>query len=360
MRLDWLHLLNFKNWEDASFSFGKGITCITGNNGKGKTNLLDALYYLCFTRSFLNTSDTQNIRQNEGFFMIEGRFNKEGNEEHIQVSFKRGQKKGVRRNKKEYEKLADHIGLLPAVMICPQYNSIIIGSAEERRRWLDMLLSQFDNIYLQNLINYQRVLQQRNILIKQMAESGRWDESTLSIYDAQLAKYGHDVYNVRKAFISDFMSVFNLQYEYITSGSEETSLELVSQLDKGDNLMDLLQKNRGKDRSLQYTSQGIHKDDLEFMIKGMSVKKFGSQGQQKSFLMALKLAEHHFLSTKLKLSPILMLDDVFDKLDEQRIKQLLKKVSDENFSQVLITDTGSSRLKELFTELGIQAQFYEI
>ncbi len=174
MQLDWLHLLNFKNWEEQSFTFGKGISCIVGNNGKGKTNLLDGIYYLCFTRGFLNTSDSQNIRQNEGFFMIEGKFNKEGNEENIQVSFKKGQKKAVRRNKKEYERMADHIGLLPAVMICPQYNSIIIGGTEERRRWLDMLLSQFDTLYLQNLINYQKVLQQRNSLIKQMAEAGRW------------------------------------------------------------------------------------------------------------------------------------------------------------------------------------------
>lgn len=326
----------------------------------GKTNLLDAIYYLCFTRSFLNTSDTQNIRQNEGFFMIEGKFTKDGNEEHIQVSFKKGQKKVVRRNKKEYEKMADHIGLLPAVMICPQYNSIITGAAEERRKWLDMLISQFDHLYLQNLINYQRILQQRNSLIKQMSEANRWDESTLEVYDAQLSKYGQEVYNVRKAFVAEFTGIFQENYRFITNGAEETSLQLVSQLDTGEGLTDLLLKYRGKDRSLQYTTQGIHKDDLEFTIKEMSVKKFGSQGQQKSFLMALKIAEHHFLSNKLQLSPMLMLDDIFDKLDEQRIKQLLKKVSGENYSQVFITDTGSSRLKELFTVLGIEAQFYEL
>jgi DNA replication and repair protein RecF len=360
MQLDWLHLLNFKNWEERSFSFNNGISCIVGNNGKGKTNLLDGIYYLCFTRGFLNTSDSQNIRQGEGFFMIEGKFNKEGNEEHIQVSFKKGQKKIVRRNKKEYEKMADHIGLLPAVMICPQYNSIITGGTEERRRWLDMLLSQFDAVYFQNLINYQKILQQRNSLIKQMVESGRWDETTLGIYDVQLARYGEAVYHSRKAFITEFTGIFKENYRFITNGAEETSLELISQLDGGEDLTDLLLKHRSKDRSLQYTSQGIHKDDLDFTIKGMNVKKFGSQGQQKSFLMALKLAEHHFLRNKLKLSPILMLDDVFDKLDEQRIKQLLKKVSGDDYSQVFITDTGSIRLRELFTELGIEAQFYEI
>ncbi len=360
MQLDWLHLLNFKNCEERELSFGPGITCLVGPNGKGKTNLLDAIYYLCFTKSFLNTADTQNIRQNEPFFMLEGRFNRDSNEEQIQISFKRGQKKIIRRNKKEYEKMADHIGLLPAVMVCPQYTSIITGGSEERRRWLDMLLSQFDHLYLQNLINYQRILQQRNSLIKQMAESGRWDEATLTVYDEQLAKYGHDVYEVRKRFITEFVDVFREHYQFITNGVEEISLIHTSHLDNGENLVDLLQKNRGKDRALQYTTAGIHKDDLDFSIHHLSVKKFGSQGQQKSFLMALKLAEHHFLSIQLKASPLLMLDDVFDKLDEHRVKQLLKKVSEKNYGQVFITDTGSARLKELFTELGMEASFYDI
>jgi DNA replication and repair protein RecF len=348
MKIDWLHILNFKNSEERELTFNSGVTCIVGPNGKGKTNLLDAIYYLCFTRSFLNTSDTQNIRQNEAFFMIEGRFMREDHEEQIQVSFKRGQKKVIRRNKKEYEKLADHIGLLPAVMVCPQYASIITGGSEERRRWLDMFLSQFNPIYLQQLINYQKVLQQRNSLIKQMVDNGRWDEATLSVYDAQLAKYGQEIYLVRKEFITEFIGVFNEFYHFITDGEEEVSLALV------------LVQSRAKDRALQYTTSGVHKDDLDFGINGLAVKKFASQGQQKSFLMALKLAEHHFLTNKLKASPLLMLDDVFDKLDEHRVKRILKRVSDGSFGQVLITDTGATRLKDIFKELGMEASFYDI
>ena len=361
MQLDWLHILNFKNCEEREFLFQPGINCLVGPNGKGKTNMLDAIYYLCFTRSFLNMTDSQNIRQNEAFFMLEGKFTGfGGKEEHIQVSFKRGQKKTVRRNKKEYEKLADHIGLLPAVMVCPQYLSIVTGGSEERRRWLDMLLSQFNPQYLQSLINYQRILHQRNSLIKQMADSGRWEEGTILVYDAQLAKYGEEVYLLRKEFIDEFIKLFNEYYQFITNGAEEVSLSLISHLDGGENLADLLVKSRNKDRVLQYTTTGIHKDDLEFTINSMSIKKFGSQGQQKSFLMALKLSEHNYLSTKLNASPILMLDDLFDKLDEHRVKQLLRRIAEERFGQVFITDTGSSKLKHLFTELGMEARFYDI
>lgn len=360
MQLDWLHMLNFKNAEERELEFQPGINCLVGPNGRGKTNVLDAIYYLCFTRSFLNNADSQNIRQNESFFMIEGRFGAWEKEEQIQVSFKRGQKKTVRRNKKEYEKMADHIGLLPAVMVCPQYLSIITGGSEERRRWLDMLLSQFNPAYLQSLINYQRILHQRNSLIKQMVDNNRWEEGTLLVYDAQLAKYGEEVYGIRKAFIDEFVQLFNEFYQFITNGAEAVSLGLVSHLDTGEGLESLLAKSRAKDRALQYTATGIHKDDLEFSIQSMSVKKFGSQGQQKSFLMALKLAEHHYLTQKLKIAPILMLDDLFDKLDEHRVKQLLKKVAEDNFGQVFITDTGSTKLKDLFTELGMKARFYDI
>jgi DNA replication and repair protein RecF len=223
-----------------------------------------------------------------------------------------------------------------------------------------LLLSQFNPVYFQHLINYQRVLQQRNSLIKQMAESARWDETTLAIYDIQLAKYGQEIYTVRKGFISEFVEVFKEHYAFITQGIEEVTLTHTSQLDQAENMEDLLQKSRTKDRLLQYTTAGIHKDDLDFTIHQMSVKKFGSQGQQKTFLTALKLAEYHFLSQRLKAAPLLMLDDIFDKLDGHRVKQLLQRVSAQSFGQVFITDTGSTRLKDLFAELGMEASFYDI
>src|SRR5688572_1411292 len=193
MWLEWLHLFNFKNAEEREVVFAPGVNCITGPNGKGKTNLLDAIYYLCFTRSFLHNSDTQSIRINEPFFMLEGRFDRLGHQEDIQVSFKKGQKKTVRRNKKEYEKLADHIGFLPAVVICPQYSQIITGGSEERRRWLDMMISQFDPAYLKNLIHYQRILHQRNSLIRSLMESRKWDEDTMLVYDEQLQQYASEI-----------------------------------------------------------------------------------------------------------------------------------------------------------------------
>lgn len=360
MQLDWLHLLNFKNFTEREFTFQRGINCLVGPNGKGKTNVLDAIYYLCFTKSFLNYTDSQNISFNEPFFMLEGRFNRFQSDENIQVSFKRGQKKIIRRNKKEYEKLANHIGLLPAVVVCPQYSSIITGAGDERRRWLDTLISQFDSLYLQHLINYQRLLQQRNSLLKQMAEANRWDEVTLLVYDTQLTKYGHEIYKKRKDFITEFIPVFNELYYFITNGAEDVSLILSSQLDESVNLAELLIQSRSKDRSLQYTTKGIHKDDLDFISNGMNIKKFASQGQQKSFLMALKLAEYQYLTFKLNLHPLLMLDDVFDKLDEDRVKQLLMKIASKSFGQVFITDTGSKKLKEILDELEIEGNFHHI
>lgn len=360
MQLNRLHVLNFKNWVEMELEFGSGIHCLVGNNGKGKTNLLDAMYYLCFTKSFLNTADSQNIRLEEPYFMIEGWFNLQDQEEHIQVSFKKGQKKQVRRNKKEYEKLSDHIGRFPAVLVCPQYASIITGASEERRRWMDALISQFDPVYLRELMNYQRVLQQRNSLIKQMSDSSKWDESTLLIYDEQLSKYGEYISTKRSNFIREFVPVFNSIYEFITHHNEHVNIELHTALGQGNSLMELLQKSRGKDRTLQYTTVGIHKDDLEFRIHDMAVKKFGSQGQQKSFLMALKLAEHHYLKQTLGHSPMLMLDDIFDKLDESRVTRILEKVSEPGFGQVFITDTGKDNLEILFNNLGVKARFYEI
>lgn len=360
MQLDRLHVLNFKNWEERELAFREGINCLVGPNGQGKTNLLDAIYYLCFTKSFLNTADSQNIRLEEPFFMLEGWFTNSGQEDHVQVSVKRGQKKQVRRNKKEYEKLADHIGQFPAVMVCPQNASIITGSSEERRRWLDALISQFDPVYLQQLINYYRVLGQRNSLIKQLYENRTWDETTMLVYDEQLSKYGEDVYNRRKQFIEVFVPVFHTIYADISNNTETVNLQLQSGLDKGSGMMQILLQSRTKDRALQYTSAGIHKDDLEFSIQKMAIKKFGSQGQQKTFLMALKLAEHAYLKQVLHHAPLLLLDDIFDKLDNNRVSRLIRRVSESGYGQVFITDTGREKLEQLFNSLGVSVAFYEI
>lgn len=360
MVLSWLHLLNFKNWEEYEITCQPGINCIVGPNGKGKTNILDAIYYLSFTKSFLPISDSQNIKLGEGYFMIEGDLLEDDTKHHIQISFKKGQKKQVRKNKKEYQKITEHIGVFPTVLVCPQYGSIVTGGSEERRRWMDALISQFNGGYLLDLLNYQKVLQQRNALIKQMNDNRQWSEETLLTYDVQLDKYGKEINKARSLFIEEFISDLIDVYQMLSKGVEEVKLTYQSKLNDGAPLTELLIESRNKDKSLQYTTVGTHRDDLVFEINSLGLKKFGSQGQQKTFLMALKLAEHKYLSQKLGKSPVLMLDDIFDKLDQSRVRQLIKFIAEPGFGQVFITDTGSSKLQSIFQDLGIEAAFYDI
>jgi len=359
MYLQQLSVINFKNYAEAGLTFSEGVNVFTGNNGAGKTNLLDAIHYLSLCKSYFNPIDTQQIKQNTDFFIITGNFNKNGNAEAIACSVKRNQKKQFKRNKKDYQRLADHIGLFPLVMVSPYDISIIIEGSEERRKFIDNVISQTDNSYLDELINYNKVLANRNALLKLIADTGRYDPSLMEVLDEQLSVSGILIFEKRKAFMESFTVIFNQHYRYLSDGAEEVELTYESQLLQ-DDFNYLLKKNLERDRVLERTTAGIHKDDLLFTIHGMPMKKFGSQGQQKSFLIALKLAQYSFLYRQNGFKPILLLDDIFDKLDDLRVTKLMQMISNHDFGQVFITDTNVSRVKNIFGEIGVDIQMFKV
>lgn len=360
MLLTQLHLLNFKNYEDASFEFEDGVTCLLGPNGSGKTNVLDSIYYLSFCKSYFNPVDSQNIRFGSDMFVVQGTFTGEsGNTDTVYCGFARGKKKQFKRNKKEYERLSDHIGLFPTVIIAPQDADLIQEGSDVRRKLLDGIIAQFDKTYLEEILNYQRLLQQRNALLKTFNESRRFDEEALAIYDEQMDPLARRIYTSRSTFLSDFIPVFARIFKELSGGREEVSLEYSSQLADA-TMLELLASRRDMDRSRLHTTAGIHKDDLIFQIMGKPLKRFGSQGQQKTFLLALKLAQFEYLRTITGKKPLLLLDDIFDKLDGQRIEHLMKTVTAEGFGQVFLTDTSLTRLPELLDKLDAPSRVFEV
>lgn len=350
MILQSLTLLNYKNFESQSFDFDPRINCFVGNNGIGKTNVLDAIYHLSFGKSYFNPITSQNIKHGEDFFVIEGMYEKDGTDEKIVVSAKKGQKKMIKRNGKAYERFSEHIGFLPAVIISPADRDLIIEGSETRRKFIDGVISQGDAAYLRDLISYNKVLSQRNSLLKYFAANNTHNQDTLDIYNGQLHDFGTKIYQKRVAFLQEFTPIFLKRYKAISNSNERVDLVYKSQLDEGP-LLDLLQQSINKDKFTQYTNFGIHKDDLLFQIEGHPVKKFGSQGQQKSYLIALKLAQFDFIKAHIGQSPILLLDDIFDKLDESRVSQIIKLVDEENFGQIFISDTHPERTEEVVKEV---------
>ncbi|MEO5787935.1 MAG: DNA replication/repair protein RecF [Gelidibacter sp.] len=350
MILNSLSLLNYKNFDSQNFTFDQKINCFVGANGIGKTNVLDAIYHLSFGKSYFNPLASQNIRHGEDFFVIEGVFEKDDREEKIVVSLKKGQKKVIKRNSKVYEKLSDHIGFIPAVIISPADRDLIIEGSETRRKFIDSVISQSDKNYLNQLINYNKVLQQRNALLKYFALNNTFNAQTLEIYNEQLHGYASEIFTIRKAFLETFIPIFKARYNAISNNNEPVHLSYKSDLFEED-LNVLLRKNINKDKALQYTSVGIHKDDLNFEIDGFPIKRFGSQGQQKSFLIALKLAQFDFIKQKSGFSPILLLDDIFDKLDENRVAQILELVDNKNFGQLFISDTHADRTENIIKQV---------
>ena len=346
MYLKSLSLTNYKNFESASFEFDQKINCLVGDNGKGKTNILDAIYHLSVGKSYFNPITSQNIRHGEDFFVIDGRFEKEEREEHIICSVKRGQKKTIKRNNKVYERLSDHVGLLPVVMISPADRNLILEGSETRRKFMDGVISQSDKGYLHDLISYNKVLVQRNSLLKYFALNHTFDSDTLSIYNAQLQQLGSGIHEKRKAFVETFAPIFIEQYAAISGKQEEVDLNYQSKLSEQD-LGTLLEQFLQKDMALQYTSVGVHRDDLAFTINGYPIKKFGSQGQQKSYLIALKFAQFYFLKQMANTPPVLLLDDIFDKLDEQRVGHIVGLVDHEQFGQIFISDTHPERTENV-------------
>lgn len=350
MYLKTLSLLNYKNFESKNLDFDSKINCFVGDNGVGKTNILDSIYHLSFGKSYFNPVSSQNIKHEADFFVIEGHFQKEEKEEKIVCSLKRGNKKIIKRNGKPYEKFADHIGVLPLVIISPADRDLILEGSDVRRKFMDGVISQSDKDYLQSLINYNKVLSQRNALLKYFAANHTFDKSTLSVYNDQLEKYGTDIFKKRVKFLEDFIPIFKEQYEAITNNTEDVNITYDSKmLTKG--LGALLENSLEKDRALQYTSVGIHKDDLSFTIHEYPIKKFGSQGQQKSFLIALKFAQFHFMRKLTNTNPILLLDDIFDKLDENRVSHIISLVNKENFGQIFVSDTHAERTESVVKKI---------
>lgn len=357
MILERLSILSYKNIDQADLTFSSKVNCFLGNNGMGKTNLLDAIYYLSFCKSHNNLIDSQNIKHDADFSLIQGYYKQDdGKEDEFFCGLKRRQKKQFKRNKKEYEKLSDHIGCLPLVMISPADSELITGGSEERRKFMDVVLSQFDKEYLQALIRYNKALQQRNALLKSDIQA---DAALYELWEEQLAAEGQIIYAKRKLFIEQFVPTFQHYYNFICQSNESVSLAYESQLSEG-NLLDLLKQKRERDKILGYTTAGVHRDDLDMRLGEYSIKKVGSQGQNKTYVVALKLAQFDFLQKSGKITPILLLDDIFDKLDSSRVEQIVKLVAGDNFGQIFITDTNREHLDEILKGLNSEYHLYQV
>jgi len=359
MYLEKITLLNYKNFESVSFDFIDEINCFVGNNGVGKTNVLDAIYHLAFTRGYFNSVTTQNIQHGKDFFMIEGVFDFEGRQSTVSCSFKKGQKKVVKLNDKIYDKLSEHIGLIPLVIVSPNDTNLILEGSEVRRKFLDGVIAQADKKYMSDLIGYAKTLSQRNALLKYFAANGKFDALNLGIYNEQLVDFGKRIFEKRHAFCAEFLPIFKGRYHQISGKQESINFSYKSQLSSSD-FEALLTKNVERDRLLQYTTVGVHKDDLVFSIDDYPIKKYGSQGQQKTYLIALKLAEFDFLKRQSKLKPILLLDDIFDKLDAQRVTEIINLVNDDNFGQIFITDTHAERTELAIQEISQRYKMFEL
>lgn len=350
MFLNHLALSNFKNCKEASLVLSPKINCFTGRNGAGKTNLLDAIYYLSFCKSYFIQSDVLNIRYGEDYFAINGSYSlDDGKIDKIQCIQRRDHPKKFSLNKKEYDRLADHIGLYPLVIVSPSDADLINDGSEIRRRYIDSVISQFDKTYLYHLINYNKGIAQRNAQLKQFAETHFYDDTMLSLWDERLIEPATYIFEKRRAFLSEFAEVFQSFYEWISESREIVSATYSSRMVES-SFLDLQKANRDKDRILKYTSSGVHKDDLDLKMNGYPVKRNGSQGQQKSFVIALKLAQFEYTRRIKNFKPILLFDDIFDKLDHHRVDKLIKLVSLDSFGQVFITDTQPERINAIFKE----------
>lgn len=359
MQLTRLSLTNYKNQRAFQEDFSSPINVFVGNNGVGKTNLLDAIYHLALGKSYFNPMATQNVHFDADFFVLEGHFQKNEQEEIILCSYKKGAKKLVKRNGKAYEKIADHIGLIPLVIISPSDQDLIVTGSSTRRKFIDGIIGQTDKAYLQNLLQYNRVLEQRNALLKYFAANQEFDATTLGIYNAQLVELSEPIYERRKAFMDQFVPIFQKRYRQISDPTEAVNIHYQSQLDE-QTLDNWLEQNLTKDRAVQYTTAGLHKDDLIFVLKGHPIKKFGSQGQQKSFLIALKLAQFDYIRELQGVPPIVLLDDIFDKLDQERVTRIVQLVSTDAFGQLFISDTHADRTEKALRSSAQEYQIFDL
>lgn len=359
MYIEEISVVNFKNINEAQVGFSPKLNCFIGRNGAGKTNMLDAIYYLSFCKSFFNATDKLNINHNESFFMLSGTYKRFDSNEVISCGLQTGQKKQFKRNTKVYKKLQEHIGLLPLVMVTPSDVNLILGGSDERRKFMDGVISQYNKNYLDDLLKYNRALMQRNNLLKHFAAERNFDAELLSIWDNQLMEYGTRLHKQRAIFVKKLIPVFQRYYSFISQGNEVVGLTHQSDLYSND--FDLLLNNSlSKDRIVQYTTVGVHKDDLQLRIGEYPIKKLGSQGQKKTFLVALKLAQFEFIKEISGLKPILLLDDIFDKLDQNRVEQIVATVAGEQFGQIFITDTNREHLDVIIKKMDTDFRIFNV
>jgi len=359
MFLKELSLTNYKNFESLKFSFDTKIICFVGLNGVGKTNILDSIYHLSYTKSYFNPIPSQNIKHGETFFFISGRYMIHDKEENILVSLKKGDKKIIKRNNKLYKKFSDHIGKIPLVLISPDDRNLIIEGSETRRKFIDGIISQTDKEYLNNLIDYNKTLKQRNALLKMFYDNSESIRKTIDIYDRQLSSDAQKIYDKRREFLNEFIPIFKSRYKELSNDKENVEIKHSSDISPDQNLYKLLKNSFEKDLRFQYTTKGIHKDDLNLSLDNFPIKKYGSQGQQKTFLIAMKLAQFDYLS-KLDSKPILLLDDIFDKLDDARVKQIINLVNQEKFNQIFISDTNKTRSENIIKKVNKSYKIFEI
>ena len=354
-----ISIINYKNIVDKEYNLDPKINCFVGNNGVGKTNILDSIYHLALGKSYFNLRNDQLINKNEDFMVIDGLFDLNGKKENIICSIKRGDKKNLKRNGKTYKKFSNHIGLIPVVLISPYDNDLINEGSSERRKFIDSIISQNNKEYLINLIAYSRVIQNRNSLLKQYNKSVDFDLDTIKIYDDQIIKLSEPIFMARKNFFNDFKDLVIEKYDQISENQEKISIEYKSDLFDSE-IKNLIENSFQKDVILQYTSSGIHKDDFIFNLDGSRIKKFGSQGQQKSFLIALKLAQFEYLKNKTGNSPILLMDDIFDKLDLIRVKRIVEIVNSTNFGQLFLSDTDRERIEKVLSSLNLSSKIFDV
>ena len=357
--LNQLTLVNYKNFNNQSFNLDEKINCFVGDNGVGKTNVLDSIYHLAMTKSCFHSIGSQSINHSAEFMLIEGNFKKGNKPENIINSLKKGKKKTIKRNGKLYKKFSDHIGLIPVVMISPYDRDLIQEGSSNRRKFIDNVISQNNKIYLTQIISYQKILSQRNALLKYFKKNNTFDLSIIKVYDNQLSDLSLPIYKTRIEFFKNFVPVFINRYNSISQNKEKVDISYESQLNH-ESLDSLLQNSLEKDKIIQYTSCGIHKDDMIFEIDGFPIKKLGSQGQQKSFLISLKLAQFDYLKTECNSSPILLLDDIFDKLDNKRVQELINLVNDDEFGQLFISDTDYKRTENIIKEINSTYKMFKL
>lgn len=355
MYLRKLSLVNFKNLAQAEFPLGEGINCFVGNNGAGKTNVIDAIYYLSMCKSSLATTDGQNILHDAEFFVVEGHYTSDDEKsETIACTYSRKGGKVLKRNGKEYDRLADHVGVIPVVIVSPSDTSLISDAADERRRYLNGFISQLDRSYLLAVMRYNAVLGERNKLLKVSS-----DEDMLLIYDRQLAEHARTIHRLRREYVERLQPLTADFYRTLSDDREQVTLDYRSELN-GAPLEEILLRNRQRDLVNQFTASGVHRDDLVLKIGGYPLRKYGSQGQQKSFLIALKLAQYAIVAQERRERPLLLLDDLFDKLDAGRVTQLLRLVAGPEFGQIAITDCNPTRLRTILDDAGVPYQLFTV